>query len=223
VAYCINRQWQAAHLAGEEASEEDSFQKSIALWSEPLQNQLAASRHLLDEGKQCYVTSGPPQGWVASCFCHRAGNLGCQGECTCGKTCGTIWPSQVSVTFPNIKKAGGCGVETALLTIPRSAFTDLWDLKGKCPQGMQPLLTALLIDGFQAYQAHGAPGPVQQCVHNPGHVTVKWLHLHSFCVGGYVDGMPLSPPQTNGVAYCQTMQSTEDAVWIAEQIVKWVR
>lgn len=60
-----------------------------------------------------------------------------------------------------------------------------------------------------------------QCVHSSSYVTIPWLHLHTFCQSGTVDGMPLSPPQNNMVAYCSRMGSVEEASALAQRIVHW--
>lgn len=195
-------------------------------------------------GGECYFqyNGGAPDKGKSSCFCQLAGNLGCQGKsCSCKQGCEVRWRNTDTVSFPNIKKAYGClkGKETsrtrhpsavrparpveepALLTIPNSYISDLNVLKDKCLQGMLPLLASMLRDGFTTYQQHIGTGPVMQCVHSAEHVSISWLHLHTFCPYGSVDGMPLSPPQNNRIAYCEVMESIAEAEELAARIAKW--
>merc|ERR1712217_781767 len=59
------------------------------------------------------------------------------------------------------------------------------------------------------YERYGA-GSVLQCIHKPQTVTVHWLHMHSFCVGGRVDDLPSHD------ALCAEMTSSSQAEHIAE-------
>jgi len=188
-------------------------------------NNYLAAAHVAADGQQCYFRfQDASKAGHAKCFCHLAGNWGCsKSGCACQQGCGVVWRHSISVTFPNLKKASGCspGAETSLLTIPKSYLSDLRAVQQKCGQSIVPLLTALLWDGYQSYQERVAKGPVQQCVHSPAHISIPWLHLHSFCPHGSVDGMPLSPPQHNSVAYCETMHEPNEAAVLAQRIVAW--
>jgi len=188
-------------------------------------NNALAGAHVAAEGEHCYFKfQNNGHTGHADCFCHLAGNWGCsKSGCACQQGCGVVWRNSISVTFPNLKKASGCaaGAETALLTIPKSYLSNLRAVQQKCGESIVPLLTALLMDGYQSYQDKVAKGPVQQCVHSPAHVTVPWLHLQSFCPHGSVDGMPLSPPQSNSVAYCERMHEPNEAAALAQRIAAW--
>lgn len=189
---------------------------------ELLQEAMNSATALSLEGRECYFRRELPANPVTACFCYLAGNVGCIGDCGCLGGCPAVFPRGTSVTFINLKRAQGCSAQTAVLTIPRSSIDNLAALRSRCPQGSHALLTGLLLDGFTYYQDRVAKGPVQQCVHAPAHVTVSWLHVHTFCSDGYVDGMPLSPPQRNQVAYCETMFQPADALDIAQRIIDWV-
>jgi len=149
-----------------------------------------------------------PKGYCTKCgemaFCHRAGNPGCGGHSMDGG--GTT-------TFYNEKGSKGCGKKKPLLTIPRSYVRDIDNLR-KMYWGKN-ILTNMLTAGFFAYQKSGYSGPVMQCIHRGDRVSVRWLHLHSFCAKGKVDNLP---SRRNG--YCALMSSPADASRIA---ATWAR
>lgn len=155
---------------------------------------------------------GPPNS-TESCFCHKAANLGCRDEpCNCRYSCTHVGAgNQFVVTFPNLPaRIQGC--PAAMLSIPRSFIQDISKLREKCGFAQRLLLLAsMLIDGYDAYQAISR-GPVMQCVHQADVVSVHWLHVHTFCLGGRIDGMP---NQVN--ALCATMVSPANATVIAER------
>lgn len=160
----------------------------------------------------------------ALCFCQRAGNHGCGSDCSCKPLgCDVIWKHSVTVTFPNVAKAKHCknGKDKALLTIPKSYVGDLNQLHKKCGGSMLSILSMMLKDGFSTYQEQVAKGPVLQCIHAPGHITVPWLHLHTFGAGGEVDAMPLSPPTENSIAYCGEMKDLSEAGELSRHMVIW--
>ncbi|CAJ1382181.1 unnamed protein product [Effrenium voratum] len=86
------------------------------------------------------------------------------------------------------------------------------DLRSK--PGAYLTLKAMLHSGFDVYRGSGHHGPVQQCIHYPWAVSVRWLHLHSFCTGARFEGMP------GGSSLCATMHSHDDASRIA---TRWSR
>ncbi|CAJ1356755.1 unnamed protein product [Effrenium voratum] len=133
-------------------------------------------------------------------FCKYASNPGCGGSAVGGVT-----------TFRNIRHAHGCAVKP-VLSIPRSYVRDLDDLRSK--PGAYLTLKAMLHSGFDVYRGSGHHGPVQQCIHYPWAVSVRWLHLHSFCTGARFEGMP------GGSSLCATMHSHDDASRIA---TRWSR
>lgn len=128
-------------------------------------------------------------------FCNYASNPGCGGSAANGV-----------VTFRNIRHARGCRVKP-VLSIPRSYIRDLDDLRSK--PGTYNMLKSMLHSGFSTYRSHGHSGPVQQCIHQSWAVSVRWVHLHSFCTGARFDGMP------GGSSLCATMNSHDDAGRIA--------
>eukprot|EP00930_Biecheleria_cincta_P032201 TRINITY_DN22350_c0_g2_i1.p1 TRINITY_DN22350_c0_g2~~TRINITY_DN22350_c0_g2_i1.p1 ORF type:complete len:225 (-),score=31.38 TRINITY_DN22350_c0_g2_i1:280-954(-) len=148
-----------------------------------------------------------PTGYCTKCgemaFCHRAGNPGCGGLSTDG---GGV------ATFPNRAGSKGCGQRLPLLTIPRSYVRDINGLSQM--YWGQNILTKMLTAGFFAYQRSGYSGPVMQCVHKGNSVSVRWLHLHSFCAKGRVDNLP------SRAGYCALMDSPADAPRIA---ASWIR
>lgn len=148
-----------------------------------------------------------PKGFCTKCgeaaFCHRAGNPGCGGKSTDGG--GTA-------TFVNRAWSKGCGKRLPLLTIPRSYVRDIDNLR-KMYWGKN-ILTKMLTSGYYAYKNTGYDGPVMQCIHKGNSVSVRWLHLHSFCEKGKVDNLP------SRSGYCATMNSPADASKIA---AAWAR
>jgi len=157
--------------------------------------------------------SGEAEG-AESCFCHKVRNPTCaRKECTCREGCGgfSVTNSESS-TFRNRAHTNCNG---AYLTIPRSYFTDLHDAKSKCRRGLKNLLEGMLQAGFNAYQ-QVQQGTVMQCIHLPQYVSVHWLHLHTFCEDGQVDGMP-----NHNTAICAKMHSREDAGHIAAAMAEY--
>jgi len=158
-------------------------------------------------------------GASTKCFCQLAGNRGCQNEpCVCPQGCfGVTWDHSKSVTFRNKAKAYGCDEPTALLTIPKSYFSQIRFLKTWCPSGMKALLEEMLREGFNSYTEFVGPAPVQQCIHAATSVSTAWLHLHTFCGAGHVDGMPAAP----AVSWCSLMMKPEEAAELAEKVLAW--
>ncbi|CAE8676063.1 unnamed protein product [Polarella glacialis] len=133
-------------------------------------------------------------------FCRKAGNPGCGGD-----TPGGV------VTFDNIRQAQGCSI-TPTLTIPRSYVRDIDDLRSM--PWAEFTLVSMLKSGFEAYHARGYRGKALQCIHRADHVSVHWLHLHTFCGSGRFEGMPGS------ISICARMSSLDDAGRIARE---WAR
>merc|ERR1711972_575530 len=85
------------------------------------------------------------------------------------------------------------------------------------PSGREDLLEAMLIHGFENYQKNVArmlDEPVNQCIHHAEAVSVSWLHLHTFCLKGKVDGMPNARR-----SFCYKMSGVDEARSIAKSIV----
>lgn len=132
-------------------------------------------------------------------FCHHAFNPGCGGHATGGVA-----------SFNNHVKAHGC-MSTPTLTVPRSYMRDINHLKYY--PGGRNLLRDMLVAGFDAQMRNGDHGPVWQCIHGPKRVSVRWLHLHTFCKEGKVDNLPTRTD------YCAVMSNRFDADRIA---ASWV-
>mmetsp|Transcript_69652 Transcript_69652/g.166228 ORF Transcript_69652/g.166228 Transcript_69652/m.166228 type:complete len:242 (+) Transcript_69652:68-793(+) len=133
-------------------------------------------------------------------FCHRASNPGCGGYATSGVA-----------SFNNRIRAQGCTIGP-VLTVPRSYVRDI-SVLAKTPGGFATLVQ-MLQSGFQLYEGKGHRGPVWQCIHAPRHVSVRWLHLHTFCLEGKVDNLPTHHD------YCAKMSSITQAAGIASS---WLR
>ena len=133
-------------------------------------------------------------------FCHRASNPGCGGYATGGVA-----------SFNNRIRAQGCTIGP-VLTVPRSYVRDISGL-AKTPGGFETLVQ-MLQSGFRLYEGKGHSGPVWQCIHAPRHVSVRWLHLHTFCLEGKVDNLPTHHD------YCAKMSSFSQAAGIASS---WLR
>eukprot|EP00933_Yihiella_yeosuensis_P017629 TRINITY_DN14689_c0_g3_i1.p1 TRINITY_DN14689_c0_g3~~TRINITY_DN14689_c0_g3_i1.p1 ORF type:complete len:271 (-),score=40.87 TRINITY_DN14689_c0_g3_i1:579-1391(-) len=165
--------------------------------------------------------SGPIHG-AASCFCHKAENPVCRAKpCTCREGCSEVAINQHSetVTFVNTKRVSGCRNPVSMLTIPRTYVKDFGDLQRKCPAGIKRLLVTMFINGWESHLAHtGEGGAVMQCIHKPGHVSVHWLHLHTFCPNGSVDGMP-----NRHTSFCGVMTGPGGAGALADKFLRWSR
>ncbi|CAK9011293.1 Hypothetical protein SCF082_LOCUS11038 [Durusdinium trenchii] len=133
-------------------------------------------------------------------FCHRASNPGCGGHAMGGV-----------VSFNNHVHANGCRSPPSL-TVPRSYMCDISSLYHYA--GGRTVLREMLISGFEHQKRNGNQGSVWQCIHAPKHVSVRWLHLHTFCKEGKVDNLPRRED------YCAVMSNTMDADRIASS---WVR
>lgn len=165
-----------------------------------------------------------PQG-TADCFCQLAGNAACAySTCACIHPQGctltdeTGWDSSLGKTFFNHVDAGECEEKKALLTIPKSYFKDIEWLQEWCPQeGARFLLKDLMRSGFELYQAHVAPKPVKMCVHGGAYVSVQWLHIHTFCSDGQVEGMR----ETSASNWCSTLSSIDDIDNAVDELMEW--
>uniref|UniRef100_A0A7S0A063 Uncharacterized protein n=1 Tax=Pyrodinium bahamense TaxID=73915 RepID=A0A7S0A063_9DINO len=132
-------------------------------------------------------------------FCHRAGNPGCGGNARGGVA-----------SFENSKRGTGCNARPTL-TVPRS-YVEHIDKLRKLP-GARGVMESMLMHGFSHYRSRGGQAPVWQCIHKSGSVSVRWLHLHTFCKAGRVDNLP------SRQALCALMYSPSDAKKIA---ARWV-
>lgn len=133
-------------------------------------------------------------------FCHRASNPGCGGRASGGVA-----------SFNNHVRAKGCK-SNPTLTIPRSYMRGISAL-GHFGGGRM-MLRDMLVSGFNHQRRNGGTGPLWQCIHAPKHISVRWLHLHTFCKAGKVDNLP------NRKDLCAVMSNTMDADRIASY---WLR
>eukprot|EP00434_Breviolum_minutum_P031553 symbB.v1.2.027898.t1/scaffold2895.1/size67727/10 len=133
-------------------------------------------------------------------FCHRASNPGCGGRATGGVA-----------SFNNHVKANGCR-SNPTLTVPRSYMRDIGTLHHYA--GGRSVLRDMLVSGFDHQRRNGDHGPLWQCIHAPKHISVRWLHLHTFCKAGKVDNLPSRHD------YCAVMNNRIDAEQIASA---WAR
>lgn len=158
-------------------------------------------------------------GGAARCFCQLAGNAGCAAQnCTCPQGCNNLASgTNRTVTFKNLAKAGECSQTTALLTIPRSYFAHIDYLAQWCPAGMRSILVEMLESGFKSYQDQIAHSPVKQCVHGASLISQAWLHIHTFCPDGIMDGMST----TTHKSWCGTANISSDAERMADEIISW--
>jgi hypothetical protein len=170
-----------------------------------------------------------PRHDVAYCFCQIAGNcpVSQNTPCACRQSLGNpkacagfaLAEKVQTTTFANINKAKRCGHErdTALLTIPKSYVANIADMRKASLAAQQHLLEAMLVDGFSIYQEKIAVvhnERVNQCIHHPDIASVKWLHLHTFCSEGNVDGQP-----NDKYSYCFKMANLADAPSVAKAML----
>lgn len=181
------------------------------------------------EGSCGYVSYRGPSWGAAYCFGQLARNAGCPVDppshnCTCPEGCDISAVGRGndrSITFPNFHHASGCRSPKALLTIPRSAVANIQVLFDECPGApMQAVLRGLLQNGFSHYQEQVSTETVLQCIHSAHDISVHWLHLHTVCEHGSVDGMP-SGSET--VSHCERMSSVEEADVLAGRFEAWAR
>jgi len=135
------------------------------------------------------------------CFCFYTGS--CLEEFRCfqdesldvcqRRVCGES-PLEVTssaVSFSNVHD------HSDVLTIPVPYYRDILSLSLSC-DGAQDLLTTLLRAGRRVFRETGAggfdrPAPQYQCIHLLAHVSVHWLHVHTF-IGTADDSLPNKPP-----------------------------
>lgn len=150
------------------------------------------------------------------CFCQMAGNAECnESPCQCPQGCKPLVKNNDSSTIVNFKSARGCANKTALLTLPQVYLSGMTNARKMCPDGLEQLLTTLLQDGFLAYQSEVHEETVMQCIHQEWHISVPYLHLHTICQNGTIDGMP-----NDNNAFCGTMQEVTDAEKVAGKFMR---
>jgi len=158
-------------------------------------------------------------GSASECFCQLAGNSGCAGTpCSCPHGCsGVTWTHGRSTTFTSPTKSLDCANPIALLTIPRSYFSSIQDLKMWCQAGMTELLADVLRAGFLSYQEHVQAGPVKQCINANSTVGDAWLHVRTSCPIGAVAQMS----STDGRTWCDIMKDVDESMSLASEITLW--
>mmetsp|Transcript_60502 Transcript_60502/g.107825 ORF Transcript_60502/g.107825 Transcript_60502/m.107825 type:complete len:215 (+) Transcript_60502:18-662(+) len=153
---------------------------------------------------------------ATQCFCSFAGI--CPG-CSCPQGCSenVVWRNKNTASFRNFHRVEGCSSQDDILTIPRSYYEHIEDLKGKCPRGMAAVIEDILRDGWTTYQERSGRTPVWHCIHHANAISVHWLHLHTFCSSGTIDGLPSSE------GYCVVMSNINEAQSLANKITEWAR
>lgn len=153
------------------------------------------------------------------CFCQLAGNQQCSGQaCACASGCGgDVLNSAQTATFANLGEVGECEESTALLTVPRAYFQDIDFLLQWCPTASRSLLVELMENGFQNYQEQVAAGPVKQCVHAAKTATVPWLHVHTFCSEGFMEGLR----KTGDNGWCGVIEHASEVPRMVDELVAW--
>lgn len=159
------------------------------------------------------------------CFCAMAGHCGdvnncaadadfeaCQSRVCQGEEGNTDLQhrdtTSLSSSFFNIQD------NHDILTIPREYFEDI---RGIVPNG-EALLESLLEAGRRVFtEEYPGTTPEYQCIHQPGCVSVHWLHVHTFI--GRVEGEAL--PSTVASAACAFVNMTVSAA--AQQILGQAR
>eukprot|EP00930_Biecheleria_cincta_P041627 TRINITY_DN28564_c0_g1_i2.p1 TRINITY_DN28564_c0_g1~~TRINITY_DN28564_c0_g1_i2.p1 ORF type:complete len:337 (+),score=55.56 TRINITY_DN28564_c0_g1_i2:58-1068(+) len=182
----------------------------------------SSSRAMEFYDKMCYYKYDGKAS--ADCFCKLAHNERCREKrCSCPQGCSKdiTWRHSRSTTFRNVKEAAGCGSQSAkaLLTVPESYFQDIRYLKTWCPLGAISIMTEMLQESFETYQQTVGPGSARQCLHAANGVSQNWLHLHTFCGSGNIDGMPSAPHQS----WCSTMTDVNQAEALAVAVMEWAQ
>eukprot|EP00435_Cladocopium_sp_Y103_P059877 s1062_g21.t1 len=172
---------------------------------------------------------------AVQCFCFMSGQ--CESPCKCFQGCASdvVVRHRWTATFKNVNDATSCGNQTssALLTIPREYFRSidhLWQacsaeatytiVEETCGRGHGVALrgTAALMKSFEEFQNWSA-GPVRQCIHAPWRQTVQWMHIHTLCGAGMLDGMPGSTTE----AWCGDMATADQAASLARKMLQWAQ
>lgn len=181
---------------------------------------VAASRQIasaVTRGECDYMYTG---GSKAMCFCQLAGNAHCASDaCACSQGCEETIVAQTSrsVTFENLARAGICEETKALLTIPKAYFEHISFLLQWCPSAARTLLIEMMEKGFNTYQSEVKEGPVKQCVHAAKAISIPWLHVHTFCADGLMDGMQ----DTSADGWCGQINEVAEIPSMVDQLVAW--
>lgn len=169
----------------------------------------------------CYRDYNNLDQYPTMCFCQLAKNRACVNmPCRCPQGCSGVSDEHAnSATFLNRGKATGCPIDTALLTVPKSWLQDINELRTVCPQSITNLLEEMMLEGYNTYIAEVRSGPVTHCIHAAGVGSVPWLHLHTICAWGHVDGIGMYIPES--VAWCGIMEGPWQAASLAAQAKDW--
>ncbi|CAJ1434874.1 unnamed protein product [Effrenium voratum] len=186
-----------------------------AAYREP---ELARRIDLAHERSVCHGEPLPTTG-SESCFCFMAGAC---AECNCPQGCDSevAQRHRRTATFKNLHAAVNCVNQSsvAFLSIPRKNFRNVSSLVASCGAIAEEVIQEALLEGFLAFR-RVSDGAVRQCIHAPGFQSVKWMHIHTFCQDGWVDG-PVDRPLM-GVFWCGRMEAESQAPQLARQLLQW--
>lgn len=109
----------------------------------------------------------------------------------------------------------------AVLTVSNMYWTDACDLVTRCAAlDAEKVLAAMLRSGFHTISS--TCQDVVQCIHHPGSVSRGWIHMHTVCSGGCVDGFPGTggegPSVGNG--WCTSGRHSSETK--ANQLYQWM-
>lgn len=159
----------------------------------------------------------------AECFCQVARNPGCSGRpCSCTAACppdeASVWRLPSAVSFVGERSAEGCsGKGTSIVTVSKSYFANLDDLKNTCSDRMTDLIAEMVTGGLRAYRQAVGLGAVRHCIKGLGLPGAPWLHVVTFCAEGEIDHMPSSA----SLNWCTTMTDEGQAQWAATLATVW--
>eukprot|EP00427_Karlodinium_veneficum_P013383 CAMPEP_0169063130 /NCGR_PEP_ID=MMETSP1015-20121227/1105_1 /TAXON_ID=342587 /ORGANISM="Karlodinium micrum, Strain CCMP2283" /LENGTH=149 /DNA_ID=CAMNT_0009121415 /DNA_START=284 /DNA_END=733 /DNA_ORIENTATION=+ len=91
--------------------------------------------------------------------------------------------TQECASFFNVEDHGD------VLTIPHEYYRDIQALATDGAHGTT-ILANMIEAGRRVFISLGRPSPEFQCIHLPSHISVKWLHLHTFIGSVPKEGLP---------------------------------
>lgn len=154
-------------------------------------------------GGECATRLTSPKGGGERCFCLFAGHCKedvpscaklsleeCQRVACAGRNALEVTADAAS--FVNMADAAD------VLTIPVPYYRDLGMLKA-CRRDAPTFLALLLEAGRRVFMSSAVGGPSRpaaqmQCLHLPGHVSVDWMHVHTFVGSVPGEALPARPP-----------------------------
>eukprot|EP00440_Ansanella_granifera_P076792 gb/GFBE01083328.1/.p1 GENE.gb/GFBE01083328.1/~~gb/GFBE01083328.1/.p1 ORF type:complete len:289 (+),score=21.18 gb/GFBE01083328.1/:1-867(+) len=135
----------------------------------------------------------------ALCFCFYGGRCQSNFHCHAGESAeacqqrscgsGSLEVTDETASFFNR------GSRSDVLTVPIQYFRDIRRLSEQCPDNAVQLLVELLAAGRRVFVSTaaggpGSPAPETQCVHLYPHLSVPWLHVHTFIGRVRSEGLP---------------------------------